>query len=727
MNKLWTNMEKEAWNRMYYRSLDLSMKIYLAKLPESKMPVLELMTDDGSWTNNMMIHIGTGNTNIHNEKEMMLWTTFLLGHEIQHVLSTTDKSWNYGLSGGFQAICEEFSKIAEPKPRRFVKKTDYDLFLKDMDKEGYHISKTSLQNFVHFIVNSLEDGRIERIRCLHNPGFLNYVKICRGQSWNDEPISDDMKNQMDEPRIYLSIVLNQLLTLSTMSVYQKGFGTIAADHVHVHRLIQRLIPHIRSAVESGTCRGCMVEAIEICRILAPEIIEACKLTPLEELMSQLMQIFSQNQSYIADSRTEETGEGGSGQLIAIFGTSDLKESSQDEEQTSFGKKANDSNKTQKDGTKDNFSDEKTSNSHDNSNGTGGITVENSSDQVDSPSNTGNHEGKDQDSTVSEAVETVMKEAYQASREELDISIRSGRIPKREIPKEDVSVSQKDSLPDLTSVNERYGNNVDFTELKRQYKPNKQMPVELLSRARNLKRKVERIFKSQDAPTLRGQTKGRIDAPKVFKLAMNQMDFFKRHQQADPFEGSVYILMDNSGSMGGGRLSKRYYCCSAAAMIEHAFSEHVLLKITAFDAQSGGTVTHKLIKDWHETVHSNAAWNFYEQDTCGYGNKDGYSIRVASRELLARSEKNKLLIVLSDGLPSAYSGGRTQGINDVREAVKEARKAGIKVIAIYIENESNANGEDTKDFCDMYQTNYIVTRPELIENELVRILKKFCIQ
>ena len=175
----------------------------------------------------------------------------------------------------------------------------------------------------------------------------------------------------------------------------------------------------------------------------------------------------------------------------------------------------------------------------------------------------------------------------------------------------------------------------------------------------------------------------------------------------------------------GRLSKRYYCCSAAAVIEHAFSEHVLLKITAFDAQSGGTVTHKLVKDWHETVHSNAAWNFYEQDTCGYGNKDGYSIRVASKELLARSEKNKMLIVLSDGLPSAYPGGRSQGINAVREAVKEARKAGIKVIAIYIEKEGNANGEYTKDFCEMYQTNCIVTRPEYIEDELVRVLKRFC--
>lgn len=172
MNEQWTREEKEAWNQKYYHSLDMSMKIYLAKLPQSQMPALELETDENSWTNRTMIHIGTGDITIHNANEMMAWSTFLLGHEIQHVLSTTEKSWEFGLQRGYQKICELFSSQVETHQRRFVKDSDYDLFLSEMQKEGYHISKSALQEFVHFIINSLEDGRIERIRCL-----WSYVKI----------------------------------------------------------------------------------------------------------------------------------------------------------------------------------------------------------------------------------------------------------------------------------------------------------------------------------------------------------------------------------------------------------------------------------------------------------------------------------------------------------------------------------------------------------------------
>lgn len=663
MNEQWTREEKETWNQKYYQSLDMSLKIYLAKLPPNRIPVLELETDENSWTNHAVIHIGTGDIFIRNEREMMAWSTFLLGHEIQHVLSTTEKSWEFGLERGFQKICEIFSRQIETPPRRFVKDADYDLFLMEIQKEGYHISKSALQEFVHFIVNSLEDGRIERIRCLKNPGYVNYIRLCRGQSWEEEPLPEKMKEKIDEPRVYLAVVLNQILTLATMSIYQKGFGTLAVEHIQIHRLLQKVIPHIRKAVSAKTCRACMEEAVEICGLLASEIIDACKLTPLEELLAQLNQQFPQNQSFPADSRTEQTGEGGESQLFSLFGSSDLT-ANQEQEQTQ------------------------------------NTTVE---------------QLKEAD------VHAAMKDADQASREEIGIFIKTG---KREQPaKDEVTSSQEDVLPDLTSVQNTYNGMVTFTEKKRTYHPDQQMPVTLLARARNLKRKVEKIFKNRQGLSLRGQNKGKIDAASVYKLAMNRMDFFKRTQRSEPFEGCVYLLLDNSGSMGNGRMSKRNYCCGAAAVIEYAFSEHVLLKETAFTAYTDYMVEHTVIKDWHEHVSSNAAWNFYEKDSCASCNKDGYSIRVATKELLARVEKNKLLIVISDGLPSAYPGGREDGIEDVHAAVREARKAGIQVIAIYIQDDDNRR--EAEEFRQMYETNCITTQPEQIEAELVHILKRFC--
>ena len=497
------------------------------------------------------------------------------------------------------------------------------------------------------------------VKQLQSMGIWPDILVCR----SDYPIDEKMKEKIDEPRVYLAVVLNQILTLATMSIYQKGFGTLAVEHIQIHRLLQKVIPHIRKAVSAKTCRACMEEAVEICGLLASEIIDACKLTPLEELLAQLNQQFPQNQSFPADSRTEQTGEGGESQLFSLFGSSDLT-ANQEQEQTQ------------------------------------NATAE----------------------QVKEAeVHAAMKDADQASREEIGIFIKTG---KREQPaKDEVTSSQEDVLPDLTSVQNTYNGMVTFTEKKRTYHPDQQMPVTLLARARNLKRKVEKIFKNRQGLSLRGQNKGKIDAAKVYKLAMNRMDFFKRTQRSEPFEGCVYLLLDNSGSMGNGRMSKRNYCCGAAAVIEYAFSEHVLLKETAFTAYTDYIVEHTVIKDWHEHVSSNAAWNFYEKDSCASCNKDGYSIRVATKELLARVEKNKLLIVISDGLPSAYPGGREDGIEDVHAAVREARKAGIQVIAIYIQDDDNRR--EAEEFRQMYETNCITTQPEQIEAELVHILKRFC--
>lgn len=700
MGTKWTIEEKHDWNRMYYRSLDMSMHIYLAELPEARMPVLELMEDEGAWTNNQIIHIGTGNLSIHDEKEMMMWATFLLGHEIQHVLSTTDKAWNYGLDMGFKKICQRFSLKAEGRQRRFVKDSDYERFLSDMAAKGYHISTNSLKHFVHFIINSLEDGRIERIRCIYNPGYINYIKYCRGKSWEDEPIPPEMKKDISDPRTYLSIVLNQVLTLSTMSIYQKGFAEIAAGDKNIHRIISNLNPHIKKAVCAVTCRECMDEAIQICEILADEIIEACKYTPIEELLKLLIQNILHEESFIADTRTEVHG--GDGMQIEIFGVSDLS----GEKTSSTGNSGN--------------NDSNTCESNQNVNTSKSGNSSNSSSQSDQGNSTS--ESGDGDK-ISDIIKDAMNEAVKGCKEEVDTSLIAGRIPKKDIPKQDISITKEDALPDMSSVEKEYGNNITFREEKRNYKPNIQMPVELQSRAKTLKRKLEKIFKSKEFPSLRGQKKGKIDAAKIYKLAMDQTDFFKKNQQSEVFDGCCQLLMDNSGSMGKGRYSKRYYCCCAAAVIENAFSDFMPLKISAFTSYGNNNVSHALIKNWHEKVHANATWNFFKHMNCQSGNKDGFSIRIATKDILSQTEKNKLMIIISDGLPSDYSGGFKTGHEDVKNAVKEARKSGIKVIGILIG--TDIHEKESKKFIEMYGTNSIITEPEQIEAVLVKELKRFC--
>ena len=151
-------------------------------------------------------------------------------------------------------------------------------------------------------------------------------------------------------------------------------------------------------------------------------------------------------------------------------------------------------------------------------------------------------------------------------------------------------------------------------------------------------------------------------------------------------------------MGDGPRSKRYYCCRAVSIIEHAFTDIMPVKIAAFDANGSSSVRHRIIKNWSEKIHNSGAWNFYTNDNVGWGNKDGYSIRVATKE-------------------QAYS--------DVANAVKEARKAGIVVVAVYFGDYVADDAPDVVKFREMYEKNYIAVLPEEITGELIRNMKRFC--
>src|SRR5690625_2662011 len=74
------------------------------------------------------------------------------------------------------------------------------------------------------------------------------------------------------------------------------------------------------------------------------------------------------------------------------------------------------------------------------------------------------------------------------------------------------------------------------------------------------------------------------------------------------------------------------------------------------------------------------------------NRDGFSIRVITKDLMTRREKNKFLLVFSDGEPAA-TNYEENGIIDTHEAVVEARKRGIDVIGMFLADGQISEYED----------------------------------
>ena len=105
--------------------------------------------------------------------------------------------------------------------------------------------------------------------------------------------------------------------------------------------------------------------------------------------------------------------------------------------------------------------------------------------------------------------------------------------------------------------------------------------------------------------------------------------------------------------------------------------------------------------------------------------DGYSIRVAAKELAKRHESRKILITLSDGLPNGpanYTG--TRGENDVSEAVTSARNDGISLFNIYFAESASERSEYLPGFKKMYKEKGIIScAPKDIGHELLRVIKR----
>ena len=138
-----------------------------------------------------------------------------------------------------------------------------------------------------------------------------------------------------------------------------------------------------------------------------------------------------------------------------------------------------------------------------------------------------------------------------------------------------------------------------------------------------------------------------------------------------------------------------------------------LKIVAFDED--GPIIHEVIKNWDEWLSNNCCWNYALHGREGFGNEDGYDIKVATRELLARPEKKKMLVILSDGAPGSRSL--------VKQAVKDARKKGIEVYSIYFE-EGEVDSYAESVMQEMYEHDYVVCPLTELDEHLYKLFKKF---
>lgn len=222
----------------------------------------------------------------------------------------------------------------------------------------------------------------------------------------------------------------------------------------------------------------------------------------------------------------------------------------------------------------------------------------------------------------------------------------------------------------------------------------------------MQKDIERIMASQ-SHVIRtpGHRRGKLHAPSLYRVMQGDPRVFSQLQEHKSKDTAVTLLCDNSGSMGGMKMKlamiSAYALCQTldrvkisnevlgfttgsffgmpsslnAAMREEYSKSHVSYDRTC-------PIVMPIYKTFEERISSTVKQRFAYMMNAQpglNGNIDGESIQMASERLIKRTEKRKVMIVLSDGAPA---GGRRSG-GHLKSVVRDLPKIGIEAIGIGI--------------------------------------------
>lgn len=592
------------------------------------------------------------------------------------------------------------------------------------------------------LLNALEDGRVNNMVCQRFPGYVSMMRFTnfarRDAMGEAEGPAEDGGGEL---RNFLSGIESYALTgLGLPGIETFREGRFAAES-------EKLRPFIDDAVLAETAAECADICRELLRECAAYLAKLCgEISELDAFLDEVSLSLEEYQ-YSEDDREGQHGDGtDSGarrkQKADIAGDKSGDSGDDEEppvEKADDGSPGSGNNEVRRGDESGSLTGEEAKPK--NSAGNNGredrgesLSDGRSSNHGETGSGAGMHNAQDA------AAEKAAQEGPQSIREVLGAGFSDQKSPALTAPEIDAMLEAASVSLDRETAHQK-GNCVeaggktpfsfqDVSTLKSLYRnvvfserpvvpQNKQLPPAYLEEAKRLHQKLDRILREQRV-RVANQRRGALSRKALWKAKVNDPDVFQRKSPPAKCESVFYLLVDRSGSMGmgyGNGNSKLFTALLTAAVMEEALKGIAYTKVVAFDG-GNDVVEHVVIKDFSQREMGNRCFDALDQVSAGNGNKDGYSIRVAAMDLEKRSEKRKILIVLSDGLPSAYSK-ESEAIGDVRTAVQDARRKGVIVIPILYGVTDEA--ESYAVYRQMYEKGIISTSAENILSEFEKLL------
>lgn len=661
---------------------------------------VEIKGSEGSFTDGKKITIGFDPTfkklSQTEQKSILL---ALAVHESQHILSSSFKER------------QDFLKWSKDK---YKDKKNSDVYVQiAMD----------LQNI-------LEDGRIENIASKNYVGTQKHLRFLNLFYWGigeEKEISSTVQSNKS-PEIELWEFLQGIWSLSKLGINPKNFSTFSPE---VKETIKKNISLVKKGVVARDCKTCTNIVKEIMSN-SMDFLEK----RIELLTPQTQKSFT-NEDYNTSEETQMQNDDKN--VISIMGEGETKEANKSQNQS----KPQDENKKEK----DDQSQEKESQDSQSSQSSIESSIEEKEEKEGESEQSQAQEKNDQSSSKEEKdgqangeddkkddpskeeneindedLEKIVKKALKKTKKEVKEEI--SKIEEKEI-REKAKNSNKKDPPSKSKQKQRNITKLDVDSLlKRNFyidfqyleeirlDKNKLIPAsaEVSKRGQKFKEEILEILKSKQRETLFEQREGILDPELITQVSFNK-DIFLSEKVDDLSEYVFYLLKDNSGSMSG---IKNFEAFNALAVIEEGLRDFPL-KIVQFDCYDR-TITHEIIKDWtDDDKNVNYSLSAKNSTHTGGSNADGIDISLATKELLERPEKDKILIVLSDGLPI--------NVDVTKFAIADARKKGIGLIGIFFSDGEEMMQKQIPQIKKMYEKNIICTTPE----NIFKMLKKTLLQ
>ena len=683
-------------------------------------------------TNNVSILINSGNpmvTKVRGRADRYDLITGLFAHELGHVLYT-----DFLVTQTYLQYLGHFKWFPVPPDLKTSRDADNERAFWDFVKaEPRNLEMT--QRIACFIANILEDGYVENCILNQFPGVLGFtLDAMRKHQFAEMLTVDEMiEKEMDGESHIFNSILQIMLSYAKYGQIKYGNVPLSDERIQV---IFDMIPELDTAVTTTyakerwqvvsfimvRCWPYIQEYLDICKEKQDEAAAAGDSTSAGDVLAGFLAGIKGSSEAGEGDGTPVAGAEKGGRIAnnskarsetrAIAGAEDQDEENESGEEA---EKANQSGEkpdsSQTDSESDSDQDENSSpgNKQQATDQEGGRIPFHQTESVSEPVGgefeyDTDYQRHHYDQAASDIDRMLERMAERAANKQLE----NERIQELNDAAQSISYGNVHSG---VTVHVHRISEVD-EDLENQYNAVSQP---LLAISKQLQRSLVQKLKDQQRG---GKQTGLVMGRRLDAHALCRNDgkvFYKNNLPNEIPRISIGLLLDESGSMSCG---DRCTYARAASIILYDFchSLNIPIMIYGHSCEYGSGVELYSYAEFDSIDHDD---KYRLMDISARGcNRDGAPLRFVAEQLSKRPEEVRILMLVSDGQPSAPGYGGTAAEEDLRGIKQEYKRKGILFVAAAI-------GDDKQNIERIYGDSFLdITDLNELPVKLTAIIKRF---